>query len=186
MKNYSKEVDNKYGFELALKWYLESNSLRPVIMNFINATTSFERLMNKFHQLVKTEPTFCDKSTLDELDNALKKCASSFLESNGITSEEIKQKVYCKISDLKNPSYSDKAKKLLEYWGIDYSDIDPPLDKIGKVRNPITHVGEYIQTESGEELKVLMAWRSLFTIRFIGGKKLIQMMVSSDLLSFWF
>jgi hypothetical protein len=32
------------------------------------------------------------------------------------------------------------------------------------VRNPITHTGQYIQTERGEELSVLMAWKSIFTV----------------------
>jgi transcriptional regulator of met regulon len=98
-----------------LKWYLESNSLRQDIMNFIHATTSLETLMSKFEQIYETQSAFLDKDTLNELCKTLKKSAKDFLKSKGINSPEIRQKVYSKLSEIKRPSYLDKAKKLLDY-----------------------------------------------------------------------
>ena len=48
-QNYKENVNFKYNFSLSLHWFLESLSLKPSIINLINASTGFEAILNKFH-----------------------------------------------------------------------------------------------------------------------------------------
>jgi hypothetical protein len=48
-KGYSKELDEKYAFDLGLEWYIESNSATVIESRFLMATTCFEILMDRFH-----------------------------------------------------------------------------------------------------------------------------------------
>ena len=49
-KGYSNQLE-KYGFDLALEWYIESNTSNLDVIKFINATTCLELLVTKFRSL---------------------------------------------------------------------------------------------------------------------------------------
>jgi hypothetical protein len=55
MERVLKELDEKYAFDLALEWYLESNSATVIESRFLMATTCFEMLMERFHTQMGTE-----------------------------------------------------------------------------------------------------------------------------------
>lgn len=138
---YSKQLDEKYGFNTALEWLIESIVSDIAETKFLTATTCFEMLMDKFHSQNGSE-FLLDDITYKEYSSDLRKYASNILKSKGVD-PTIRSSIYSTFSEMKRRSYVDKAKMLIDYWGISYDDTGITLDEIKNVRNDITHRGKY-------------------------------------------
>lgn len=160
-KGYSHD-NNKYGFDLALEWYIESNSASLDVTKFVNATTCLELLISKFNSLNLV------KTTSEELKTKLfyrsvRKNISKFLKSKTIGNDTISQ--ICQLIVKRQQTYVKTTKNLLDYWGISISDIKTSVEEIVKIRNSIIHSGLYFHDEDIEKAKeVIEASENLFQI----------------------
>ena len=69
-KGYSDEIDEKYGFNLALEWYLDSWASSILESKFMCASTCFELLMDKFHTQNNSE-LILDNTRFEDLHSQL-------------------------------------------------------------------------------------------------------------------
>jgi hypothetical protein len=160
-KGYSHDND-KYGFDLALEWYIESNSAGLDVTKFVNATTCLELLISKFNSLNLVRISSGEIKT-KLLYNSIRKNISKFLRSKAIGNDAISQ-IY-QLIVKKQRTYVKNAKTLLDYWGISISDIKTSLEEIVMIRNAIIHSGLYFHDEDIEKAKkVLEAYEDLFQI----------------------
>lgn len=74
--NYSDNINLKYNFSLALKWYLDSLSLRYDVMKYISASISFESMLDS---AVKDEGFLVDRDTFKQIRLKLEKVAENEL-----------------------------------------------------------------------------------------------------------
>jgi len=140
-KGYSKELENRYGFDIALEWYLECNSDAAIETNFLNATTCLELLMDKVLSEKKLDYILNDqdfKIFYKEL------CKSSGAILTGLHKD--KNTIAAVNSSLKQAqriSFVNKIHSLINYWGITIEDTRIKESDIREVRNKITHTGRY-------------------------------------------
>src|SRR5207302_10049256 len=59
-QNYNNEINTKYNFSAALKWYLDSTALRYDVMKYISASTAFESILDSS---IRDEESIIDKKT---------------------------------------------------------------------------------------------------------------------------
>jgi len=160
-KEYSEELDDKYGFNLALEWYLDSWSASILESQFLNATTCLELLMDKFHSMNNSELIVSEEKFSDFQKN-VKECVKEKAKSLGFE-ESTRALFYDKLGKgLNRRSYVDKARMLLEHWKIKFDDLNITIDDIVSIRNEITHRG---QPSGDEESKRLFKiYKALITI----------------------
>jgi hypothetical protein len=159
-KGYSHEID-KFGFDYALEWYIESNSVQLDVIRFVLATTCLELMISKFYNLKLYHKTMEDEQA-HLLYKSIRKHVSKYLREKTIENDIISQ--ICNLI-TKKPSYVDKTKQLLEYWGISIADIGTKLEEIVKIRDSIIHRGMYFHDENlNEAMKVIKASEDLFHI----------------------
>ena len=158
-KGYSKTLDEQYGFNLALDWYLDSWSADNVESQFLCATTCLELLMEKFYSQENSESLLNPKQ-YSELRSKFKECFTTHLKEFGVDAH-LRKKFYDKLGGLNRKSYVDKAKTLVKFWGISIDDLDISLEDIVKIRNDITHRGQYLDNNSTDIFK---SFHSLFMI----------------------
>ncbi|MGC1931442.1 MAG: hypothetical protein WA667_20915 [Candidatus Nitrosopolaris sp.] len=112
-QSYNDELNNKYNFSAALKWYLDSTSLRYDVMKYISASTAFESILDSY---IGDEEYMIEKKTFKVVVAKLKQ----------ILEQELKGKIESHDFNLLLPSlgiinrlsYRSKAKKLLQSLGI--------------------------------------------------------------------
>lgn len=156
---YSETMNQIYGFDYALNWYVVSNSSDTIESRYLNAMTSFEMLMDKFHSSENTEFLLADKKF-----NDLKTYFKDMIREK--LSEEppyIRASIYSNLNSLRRRSLVQKAKMLLEFWQIKFDDIGVNLDKIKDIRNEITHKGRYYSPGSKMD-ETNLAYKALITL----------------------
>lgn len=160
-KGYTQELENKYGFGLALEWYLDSWSSSVLESKYLSATTCLELLMDKFHLAQNTAILLSDDD-FNQFQPFVKSKAREKLHEMNIASE-IRSGIYDKLGNgLNYRSFANKAKRLLDYWKIKYSDLNVTINEIVKIRNDITHRGHHVG--GGEEETIFRVYLGLITI----------------------
>ncbi len=160
-KGYSHELD-KFGFDYALEWYIESNSVQLDVIRFVLASTCLELLISKFYNLKLYQNTMQDEQ-VRLLYSSIRKHLSKYLRENKIENDTISQ--ICNLITIKKAGYVDKTRQLLEYWGISVDDIETKIEEIVKIRDSIIHRGMYFHDENiSEAMKVIKASEDLFHI----------------------
>lgn len=144
---YSKELHKKFGFDIALEWYVDSWTSGNVLESkYMSATTCLEMLMDKFHTQNNSEFLLNDsnfESILEKIKILLKEELTS-IDVDGPN----RAIFYNNLKGLNRRSYADKAIMLLDYWKIKNDDVGTTIQKIVSIRNKITHSGTY--HEEGE------------------------------------
>lgn len=160
---YSSTLNEEYGFDLALEWYLESNATSNIESKFLDATTSLELLMDKFHTRTGLE-FILDEMLFKRFYEDMKNHARSWLKDKKVDKDR-RVALYRSLLGINRRHYVEKAKHLLEYWGVSYSDADITLEEIVDVRNDITHRGVYYEkNDLSEDERVFKAYEGLFLI----------------------
>jgi hypothetical protein len=159
-KGYSDQLET-YGFNLALEWYIESNASNLDVIKFINATTCLELLISKFSELKLVKCNENEK-VMKDIYKKIKKQTKKFLSDYNLEYDFITS-ILQKMVNRK--TYRENIYSLLDYWGIDISDLNTTVEEIVKIRDKIIHRGLYYHNiESEERDKVLYASQDLFTI----------------------
>ena len=161
-KGFSPLLNEKYGFDVALEWYIESNLATVAESQFICATTCLEMLMDKFHSQRGTE-FLLEKEMFDEFYDAIKNYSRDWLKDRKI-SKETRAAIYRAMLGLNRKQYVDKMKELLVHLGVEYSDVGITLEEIIDVRDQITHRGIYYETDEKGFQMVFKAYEGLFSI----------------------
>jgi hypothetical protein len=140
--NYTDQLNRKYNFTLALKWYLDSNSLRYDVMQFVSASTSLESILGSFS--AENEPFLPSQ----EFNRIRKKIVPIIRSEIGdqIPSADI-ESMLKRISEINRRSYRKKAEELLDSLGILDDDTRELLKKIIPIRDRIIHSGRFIDPE---------------------------------------
>lgn len=159
---YSRELDEKYG-TFALEWYIESNLVDTIEFKVLNASTCLEMLMDKFTSQQRSE-YIMDEETFDQFRNKLQRQAKKILKvlEKG---ESTRDSIYKNLGGINRRSYVNKARDLLDYWGVSYDDTELGFEEIVKVRDDVTHRGKYYSKESDFEYEnIFKAYKSLALI----------------------
>lgn len=160
-EGYTQELEDKYGFGIALEWYLDSWSSSVLESQYLSATTCLELLMDKFHTQNNTEFLLTD-DVFKEFQESVKNVSRGIMRSIGIE-KEIRASMYDKFGKgLNRRSFINKAKMLLENWKIKYDDLNVTLEEIVDIRNDITHRGQHAEEE--EEKNIFRVYSGLITI----------------------
>lgn len=161
-KGYSKKLDEKYGFNAALEWLIESNSSNLYETRFLNASTCLEILMDRFHSQNHTEFLF-NNDAFEEFYQHIKRYSRKLLNAKGVNTTT-RSAVYRSLRGVNRRSYLDKAGMLLEYWGISYSDTGIALEDIVRIRDEITHQGKYYMKMENDISGLTKVYNGLMTI----------------------
>jgi hypothetical protein len=139
--SHSKELNEKYGFDYALEWYVESSSPGNYETNFLRATTAFELLMERFHSQRGTE-FILDEKLFDEVYNALHNFSRDWMKQRFISSD-LRKSIYLNLMGANRRHYEEKGRMLINHWRLLIDDLGINVSDIVKVRNEITHRGRY-------------------------------------------
>ena len=162
-KGYSKELDEKYAFDLALEWYIESNSATVIELRFLMATTCFEMLMDRFHTQMGTEFVLNEK-LFNKFYHDLRDFSSNWMKENTLPAD-VRASIYRSLKGINRRQYVEKAQMLLDHWGITHSDTGITLEDIVKIRNNITHRGRHDSGNDRESFdEIVNAYEGLFAI----------------------
>jgi len=113
-KGYFEDIDKKYGFTLALEWYLDSWSSSILESQFLSASTCLEMLMDNFHSINHSEyilPEEKFSKFQKQIRNFVKKNAESFgfdASTRGLIYENLGQ-------SLNRRTFVNKAELLLNF-----------------------------------------------------------------------
>lgn len=170
--NYTDQLNTKYNFTLALKWYLDSMALRYDVMKFISASTALESILDSFStesESILPKKDFCE----------LRKKINKVIENEVKTkvSQEEMESILQRLSDINRRSYKKKAQRLLESLELLDDQTKESLKKIIVVRDRITHSGRFIDNDQDKK-KVSNTYfelKSLLTKVFL--KILVPMML---------
>lgn len=168
--NYSDQLNVKYNFTLALKWYLDSMTSRYEVMRFISASTSLESILDSFSP---GSESFVPKNEFNELREKIKSLIKNEIGSV-ITPDDL-ELMLKRISDINRRSYRKKAEKLLESLGILDDHTRETLKDIIEVRDGITHSGRFVDPEDSRK-----AARMYFELIDILSKVFIKILVPDD------
>lgn len=113
-QGYSEDLEDKYGFSLALEWYIESNAGEILETKFLNAATCLELLMDKFHKQRGTDMLFEDEISFERFHCAMIDCARSLLKEMEFDGAKRKA-VYNAMTGMKRRSFLDKCDMLLKF-----------------------------------------------------------------------
>lgn len=104
-KDISKELDEKYGFSMALEWLVESNTPNVYEMKFLNASTCFEMLMDRFHARNQTDLLLAEDA-FKEFYQDIKKYMSELLRARKV-SASIRSAIYKSLTQANRRTYSE-------------------------------------------------------------------------------
>lgn len=159
-QGYSSELENEYGFKSALGWLLDSNISLSFESKYLNATTSLETLMDRYHTRKNTEFLLKKNFFEKKFSPCIKDNSEKLLLENGYDKTTI-ESVNKKIPELRRRSAIDKAERLVNELKIDINDTEIEINDIFKVRNKITHTGNIKPTN---ELNPEKIYDGLMTI----------------------
>ena len=142
--NYTERLNTKYNFSLALKWYLDSNSLRLDVMKFVSASTSLESILDSFSK-DKESDTFLPNERFRILRKKIEPVIINEIE-NQMESEDAKLMLN-KVSDIDRRSYKKKIEALLNSLGILDDVARGAIKEIIPIRNRIIHSGQFVDSE---------------------------------------
>jgi hypothetical protein len=137
-KNYNNELIEKYNFRLALKWYLDSVSLKYDVMQYISAAISLESLLSIYSE---ENGLILDKGTFRKLKTKLEKVIRNEIE--GVIPIQDIQFMCNSLQTINRRHYMNKAEKLFKSLDIYDSETEKALRDISTVRNVIAHTGKF-------------------------------------------
>lgn len=163
--NYTDRLNTKYNFSLALKWYLDSNSLRIDVMKFVSASTSLESISDSFSK-DKEIDTFWPNEKFRILRKKIEPVIINEIE-NQMPSENVKSMLN-KISYINRRSYKKKTEALLNSLGILDDVARGALGEIIPIRDRIIHSGQFVNHEDKRKAaKVYSVLGSILTQVFL-------------------
>jgi uncharacterized protein YutE (UPF0331/DUF86 family) len=157
-KNYNNELIEKYNFHLALKWYLDSVSLKYDVMQYISAAISLESILSKYSG---ENGLIIDKGKFRKLKTKLEKVIRNEIEGT-ISNYDI-QFMYNSLQKINRRHYMDKAISLFKSLNIYDSETEKTLRDISKVRNIITHTGKFTNMNN-ESISIHDTYFELFNL----------------------
>lgn len=168
--NYTDQLNTKYNFTLALKWYLDSMGWRYEVMKFISASTSLESILDSFSaESEKVLP----KEEFNEIRKKIELIISNEIE-NRIPPEDM-ESILQRIPEINRKSYRKKAERLLESLGILDDGTRESLKEIILVRDRITHSGRFVDPKDKKK-----AAKSYFELTSILTKVFLKILVLDD------
>jgi hypothetical protein len=114
-KGYFRDLDEKYGFNSALDWYLESNADTPIETNFLDATTCLELLTDKLLSERKMDKILNDED-FKTFYEEICKSADSILRKLDMDKKTI-EAVKSSLKQAQRMSFANKIRSLINYWG---------------------------------------------------------------------
>jgi hypothetical protein len=183
--SYNDQLNTKYNFTIALKWYLDSNALRYEVMKFISASTSLESILDSFS--TESEAVL-PSAVFKKIRNKIEPIIRNEI-GNQIPLEEVESMLQ-RIPDINRRSYRKKAEGLLNTLGILDNQTRETLKEIIEIRDRITHSGRFVDPEDKRKaakayfelitiltkvfLKILVPNDDTFYQQFVGPRKLVD------------
>lgn len=168
--NYNDQLNAKYNFKLALKWYLDSMTSRYEVMRFISASTSLESILDSFSP---GSESFVPKNEFNDLGEKIKSLIKNEIGS-GMTPDDL-ELMLKRIPDINRRSYRKKAEKLLESLEILDDHTRETLKDIIEVRDGITHRGRFVDPKDSRK-----AAKMYFELIDILAKVFIRILIPDD------
>jgi hypothetical protein len=155
-KNYNNELIERYNFPLALKWYLDSVSLKYDVMQYISAAISLESILSKYSD---ENGLILERAKFRKLKTKLEKVIRN--ETEGATSSHDIQFMCNSLQNINRRHYMEKAIQLFKSLNIYDSEIEKTLRDISKVRNTIAHTGKFMNMNN-ESITIQETYFKLF------------------------
>lgn len=140
-RGYSRELDEEYGFNAALEWYLERDADAAIDTKFLHSTTCLELLMDKLLSEKRLDIILSDED-FNSFYESICKSSASILREMGKDNKTI-ESVKNSLKGTQKLSFVNKIRLLINYWGITIGDTRIKVSDIREVRNKITHNGRY-------------------------------------------
>lgn len=160
-ESINEEIENRYSFSLALKWYLDSVSLRYDIMQFISAYIALESLLGT---LSEKDESILGKSNFDKLYKKFEGIMATDLR--GVITDEDFESMLRALSNINWRHTQRKAKQLLESLKILDDETRESLREVTKLRNKIIHTGRFKISNSNEKIVVNTYFKLFRLLRF--------------------
>lgn len=141
-KGYSRELNDLYGFDLALEWYLESNLASVLESKYLSACTCLEILVDRYKTQSETKFILDRKLFRKQLFPILEETARKFLKATGASDEQCHE-ICGKLLGLNRASLKSGIVALLNQLGVRYDDLFEDLQDVITIRNKIIHEGIY-------------------------------------------
>lgn len=142
LKNYSDELDEKLGFNVAIEWFIEAFSPQQNLEAcFIKAFTALEVVKDRFARANKIE-FILDERVFREIYDILKDTAKEKMRSMGVESPQ-RGEIYKKLGGINRRSIKNILIELFGEYDIEVDNVDElnHLQEIINIRNEITHKG---------------------------------------------
>ncbi|QQG48729.1 MAG: hypothetical protein HY247_08350 [archaeon] len=159
-KGYSGRNVKKYGFDLALEWFVGANGSQLLESKFLSATTCLELLMDRYSQEAGNEFMLPGES-FEHLREYLKTSLKAWDGAKGLHSDVLGS-LENKLLELNRRSYSQKARMMLDFWRIKRDDLGVTFGDIVSIRNKITHTGD--AKVSGSYDMLLKCYNAIMTM----------------------
>ena len=159
-EGYSPTLARKYGYDLALEWFISANGPQLLESKFLSATTCLELLMDKYSREAKSE-SLLPRSDFASLRRDLKGKLDSWARKKRLESRTLAS-IEAKLAELNRRSYAEKAEELLFFWKLRHDDLGVTISQIVSIRNKITHTGNAV--DSGSYDALLAAYNAIMTL----------------------
>ncbi len=141
-KGREKELNENYDFRIALEWYLEANIASVLESKYLMACTCLELLVDRYQAKSGTEFTMNQDVFEKQFVPMLHNYSRDYMINLGLEASQ-RSEIYMKLNGLNRRSIGAGIVSLLEHLGIKYNDLIGDVNTIIKIRNEITHVGNY-------------------------------------------
>lgn len=141
-KDRGTQLEDLYGFKIALEWYLEANIATVLESQYLMACTCLELLVDRYQARSRTEFIIDPGVFKNHLYPILKRIARENMEKLGMTSDQ-RREIYMKLKGLNRRSLRAGIESLICHLKVRYNDLFDDLGIIIRIRNELTHTGTY-------------------------------------------
>jgi hypothetical protein len=166
-KGYSPEAFNKYGFDLALEWYIASQSNTGIHLKMCDLLRALDLLVARFDKVQRGD-YILDVGSFQDIRTKLDLILAGELNEKQIN-PNIQDQIRKKLEEINHRPFSDRIQRMLSFWGIKYDDLEISIDGIIEAGNELKEMGPYTGLSSGSErmTKAYLGLLALLTRLFL-------------------
>lgn len=175
LTNYSEEIKQKTGLDVAIEWYLIKSTYAEV--QFLTAMTALEHLVYIYAEQKERSTIFENEIFEDIIRPQIEKALDNSLqilleEENNAKKRKLLEKqiksAKSKILEINRYSFKRNLRAFLKEYKVHLGGIDSEIEQLVDVRNKIVHRGLYISEEVSQSINDHLAvLRELLTRIFL-------------------
>jgi len=148
-KGYSPEAFKKYGFDLALEWYIASQTNAGIHLKMRDLLRALDLLVARFDK-VQSGDYILDVGSFQDIKTKLDLILAGELNEKQIN-QNIQDQIRKNLEEINHRSLSDRIQRMLSFWGIRSDDLRISIDGIIETGNQLKEMGPYTALKNGSE-----------------------------------